>query len=175
MKTTTKVIFASALMLSAVAPTLSYATYFVDQTKTWALETRAQDVMDKVTHVTSSSNASFKGTKSWIFMAPATRQCPELVLTRTTRPRSPNNRRDRQRLGTRRCHFFYATPFRFLLHPSRSNARMSTFGTTDISRSDPNVRFTLESRPGEKGEPRPALNEHSRNGHGCSILSRRTR
>ena len=49
MKTATKIIFASALTLSAVAPTLSYATYFVDQTKTWALETRAQDAMDKVT------------------------------------------------------------------------------------------------------------------------------
>lgn len=49
MKTATKVIFASALMLSVVAPSLSYAAYFVDQTKTWALETRAQDVVDKAT------------------------------------------------------------------------------------------------------------------------------
>jgi len=49
MKIATKVIFASALMFSAVAPSLSYAAYFVDQTKTWALETRAQDVMDKMT------------------------------------------------------------------------------------------------------------------------------
>ena len=49
MKTTTKVIFASALMLAAAAPTLSHAAYFVDQTKTWALETRAQDHMGKVT------------------------------------------------------------------------------------------------------------------------------
>ena len=49
MKTATKIIFASALTLSAVAPTLSYAKYFVDQTKTWALETRAQNAMDKVT------------------------------------------------------------------------------------------------------------------------------
>ena len=49
MKITTTVIFASALMFSAVAPGVSYAAYFVDQTKTWALETRAQDVMDKVT------------------------------------------------------------------------------------------------------------------------------
>jgi hypothetical protein len=49
MKTATRVIFASALMLSAVAPSLSHAAYFVDQTKTWALETRAQDAMDKVT------------------------------------------------------------------------------------------------------------------------------
>ena len=49
MKTATKVIFASALMLSVVAPTLSNAAYFVDQTKTWATNTRAQAVMDKVT------------------------------------------------------------------------------------------------------------------------------
>jgi hypothetical protein len=48
MKTATKVIFASALMLSVVAPSISYAAYFVDQTKSWALESRAQDVMDKV-------------------------------------------------------------------------------------------------------------------------------
>jgi len=44
MKTATKVIFASALMLSVVAPTLSNAAYFEDQTKTWATNTRAQDV-----------------------------------------------------------------------------------------------------------------------------------
>ena len=49
MKTATKLIFTSALMLSVVAPTLSYAAYFEDQTKTWATNTRAQDVMDKVT------------------------------------------------------------------------------------------------------------------------------
>ena len=49
MKTATKVIFTSALMLSVVAPTLSYAAYFVDQSKTWATNSRAQDVMDKVT------------------------------------------------------------------------------------------------------------------------------
>jgi hypothetical protein len=49
MKIATKVILASALMFSAVAPSVSYAAYFVDQTKTWALETRAQDVTDKVT------------------------------------------------------------------------------------------------------------------------------
>jgi hypothetical protein len=36
-------------MLAAAAPTLSHASYFVDQTKTWALEARAQDGMDKVT------------------------------------------------------------------------------------------------------------------------------
>ncbi|HEX3341923.1 MAG TPA: hypothetical protein VHT68_22425 [Pseudolabrys sp.] len=44
MKNATKVIFASALMLSVVAPTLSHAAYFVDQTKTWAMNARAQDV-----------------------------------------------------------------------------------------------------------------------------------
>jgi hypothetical protein len=43
----TKIIFASALTLSVVAPTLSHAAYFVDQTKTWATNTRAQDVMGK--------------------------------------------------------------------------------------------------------------------------------
>ena len=36
MKTATKVIFTSALMLSVVAPTLSYAAYFEDQSNTWA-------------------------------------------------------------------------------------------------------------------------------------------
>jgi hypothetical protein len=49
MKIATKVIFASGLMFSVVAPSLSYAAYFVDQTKTWALETRAQDVAGKMT------------------------------------------------------------------------------------------------------------------------------
>ncbi|HET7804772.1 MAG TPA: hypothetical protein VFL53_11055 [Pseudolabrys sp.] len=46
MKTTTKVIFASALMLAAAAPTLSHAAYFVDQTKTWAVTTQTS-VMGK--------------------------------------------------------------------------------------------------------------------------------
>ena len=41
MKSITKVIFASALMLAAAAPTLSHAAYFVDQTKTWATNTPA--------------------------------------------------------------------------------------------------------------------------------------
>ena len=36
MKTAIKVVFASALMFSLGTPTLSYAAYFVDQTKTWA-------------------------------------------------------------------------------------------------------------------------------------------
>jgi len=49
MKTATQAIFASALMLSIVAPSLSYAAYFVDQTKTWAQETQAQAALDKVT------------------------------------------------------------------------------------------------------------------------------
>ena len=66
MKTAAKAIFTSALMLSAVAPSISYAAYlqnhaayFVDQTKTWAVETRAQDVMDKVTgHKTANTQVS---------------------------------------------------------------------------------------------------------------------
>jgi hypothetical protein len=36
MKIAIKVVFASALMLSAAAPTLSHAAYFVDATKTYA-------------------------------------------------------------------------------------------------------------------------------------------
>ena len=67
MKTTTKVIFASALMLAAAAPTLSHAAYFVDQTKTWAVEARAechgQGDRSQGGH---SSNTSFEGTKPWI-------------------------------------------------------------------------------------------------------------
>jgi len=47
MKAASKVTFASALMLSVVAPSLSYAAYFVDPTKTWALETHTQDVVSK--------------------------------------------------------------------------------------------------------------------------------
>jgi len=47
MKTAMKIIFASALTLSVVAPTLSHAAYLVDQTKTWATNTRAQDVTDR--------------------------------------------------------------------------------------------------------------------------------
>jgi hypothetical protein len=47
MKTATRVTFASALVLSVVAPSLSYAAYFVDPTKTWALETHTQDVVGK--------------------------------------------------------------------------------------------------------------------------------
>jgi len=49
MKIATQAVFAFALMFSVVAPSLSHAAYFVDQTKTWALEPRAQDVMDKLT------------------------------------------------------------------------------------------------------------------------------
>ena len=47
MKTATRVTFASALVLSVVAQSLSYAAYFVDPTKTWALETHTQDVVSK--------------------------------------------------------------------------------------------------------------------------------
>ncbi len=55
MKFATKVMFASALFLSVVAPSLSYAAYFVDQTKTWALETSAQDVVGKKTRHTEGA------------------------------------------------------------------------------------------------------------------------
>jgi hypothetical protein len=55
MKTATKVMFVSALMLSVVAPSLSYAAYFVDQTKTWALETPTQDVVGKKTRHTEGA------------------------------------------------------------------------------------------------------------------------
>lgn len=47
MKTATKLTFASSLMLLVVAPSLSHAAYFVDPTKTWALETSAQVVTAK--------------------------------------------------------------------------------------------------------------------------------
>jgi hypothetical protein len=49
MKIATKVILATGLMFSVVAPSLSYAAYFVDQNKAWAVETRAQDVEGKMT------------------------------------------------------------------------------------------------------------------------------
>ena len=68
MKIATKVVFASALMFSAVAPSLSYAAYFVDQTKTWALEnacTRCHGQSD-TSQGGRSSNASFKGRNPWI-------------------------------------------------------------------------------------------------------------
>ena len=64
MNTTTKVIFASALMLAAAAPTLSHASYFIDQTKTWALEMRAQDVTDKVTGHKGAAQAQVPGERS---------------------------------------------------------------------------------------------------------------
>jgi hypothetical protein len=64
MKTTTKVIFASALMLAA-APTLSHASYFVDQTKTWALEMRAQDVTDQAAaHKKGAAQTQVPGERS---------------------------------------------------------------------------------------------------------------
>jgi hypothetical protein len=63
MKTTTKVIFASALMLAA-APTLSHASYFIDQTKTWALEMRAQDVTDKATGHKGTAQTQVPGERS---------------------------------------------------------------------------------------------------------------
>jgi hypothetical protein len=57
MTTATKVLFAFALMLSVTAPTLSYAAYFVDQTKTWATNTRAQDVMGSKVRVNRALDA----------------------------------------------------------------------------------------------------------------------
>jgi len=47
MKTATRVTFASALVLSVVAPSLSYAAYFVDATRIWALQTHTEDVVSK--------------------------------------------------------------------------------------------------------------------------------
>jgi len=61
MKTATKVIFTSALMLSVVAPTLSYAAYFEDQTQTWTTNTRAQDVMNKVTRHKAAAQTQVPG------------------------------------------------------------------------------------------------------------------
>ena len=61
MKTATKVIFTSALMLSVVAPTLSYAAYFEDQSKAWATNTRAQDVMNKVTRHKAAAQTQVSG------------------------------------------------------------------------------------------------------------------
>ena len=66
MKIAIKVVFASALMLSAAAPTLSHAAYFVDATKTYATvgdpvqqtqnwatggDPVAQNVMGKMVHL----------------------------------------------------------------------------------------------------------------------------
>ena len=48
MNTTTKVIFASTLMLAAAAPSLSHAAYFVDQTKTWSVTTQTSVMGKKV-------------------------------------------------------------------------------------------------------------------------------
>jgi hypothetical protein len=46
-------------MSAATAPNLSHASYFVDQTKTWAVEARAQDQMGKVTrHDTTKPQVS---------------------------------------------------------------------------------------------------------------------
>ena len=43
MKTTFNLVLASALMLAVTVPTLSHAAYFVDQTKTWAIDTNEQN------------------------------------------------------------------------------------------------------------------------------------
>jgi len=43
MKMTSKLALASALVLAVTVPTLSHAAYFVDQTKTWLIDTNEQD------------------------------------------------------------------------------------------------------------------------------------
>lgn len=61
MKTTTKFIFASALMLAAAAPTLSHAAYFVDQTITTPTpamdkKIRVDRALDAMAYVPADSN-----------------------------------------------------------------------------------------------------------------------
>lgn len=66
MKTATKITFASALVLSVVAPTLSNAAYFEDQTNTWATNTRA-DAMERVTRhrATAPTQVSREGIREF--------------------------------------------------------------------------------------------------------------
>jgi len=83
------------------------------------------------------------------FMAPVTRRCPESVLTRTTAgTRSPNNQRDRQRFLARGAAILlsHATRFRFLLHPSRSNAPMSALGQKQTYAAQ-NMMSALHPKP----------------------------
>jgi len=88
MKIAIKVIFASALMFSAVAPSVSYAAYFVDQTKTWALETRAQDVMDKVTRHKEGA-AQTQGSRSLGFYGTGNTSVPGVSVDKDdTTPKS---------------------------------------------------------------------------------------
>jgi hypothetical protein len=47
MKKAAKLTFACVLVLTAIAPSFSHAAYFVDQTKTWAIGDKAQDIMAK--------------------------------------------------------------------------------------------------------------------------------
>jgi len=61
MKTATKIVFASALVLSVAAPTLSNAAYFVDQTKTWATNTRADATDRMARHRESASKQGIFG------------------------------------------------------------------------------------------------------------------
>jgi hypothetical protein len=62
MKTTIRAIFASALVFSAFAPSLSQAAYLVDQAKTRALEAHAQAAMDRAARESPSKawNQTFK-------------------------------------------------------------------------------------------------------------------
>jgi len=112
MKTATQVIFASALMLSVVAPSLSHARVVAPGVS------HARDVMQAPKDI-------------FDFMAPATRRCLESVLTRTTAgTRSPDNQRDRRRFLARSAAIFFshATRFRFLLREQiqRANVRFES-------------------------------------------------
>src|SRR6476619_2241212 len=123
MKTATQVIFASALMLSVVAPSLSHARVVAPSVS------HARDVMQVPKDI-------------FEFTALATRRCPESVLTRTIAgTRSPDNQRDRQRFLARSAAILlsHAARFRFLLHPSGSNAPMSALGA-DVCNATVDVR-----------------------------------
>ena len=131
MKTPTKAIFASALVLSVVAPSLSYAAYYVDQTKTWALETRAQAAMDKVTRHKPAKTQVSKD-RTFEFYGRATRRCPELVLTRDDSRNAEVQIIDAtgSALARGRCHFFQSrNAFSLLSARAAPNARMSAIGT----------------------------------------------
>ena len=66
MKPATKITFVSALVLSVVAPTLSNAAYFEDQTNTWGTNTRA-DAMERVTRhrATAPTQTSREGIREF--------------------------------------------------------------------------------------------------------------
>ena len=86
MKTATKVIFASALVLSVVAPSLSYAAYYVDQTKTWALETRAQAAMDKVTRHKGAAKTQVSKDRTFEFYGTGNTSVPGIGIDKGRQP-----------------------------------------------------------------------------------------